>query len=515
MDQQLPGEIIRPSSAPTVEQPAVTQPYTQPQPEHIQPAPHQPYNNSQPTPDEFAAQYSPEPLKKAGKIPKKKLSFILIAIAAVALIGGSSAAAYFGVVVPNKPENKLLSALSDLAGQKELVTEGTVDVKSTDGIAVALNYKAETNLEKNQLGIAGTVGFSGTQFPYEIRYVDKNIYAKVGGLDGLSKINNSKANDFLSYAKTLTSINDKWYVVDRSYLQAVGDEASCATDISFVLTKDDISMLKSAYQKHPLFKVKSTSAVKVGNDETTKYDVEPASDPEAVAFAKELNGLSVVKKVNDCLKTGGSNNTIDKKVESAGKAETANGTMAFYISKDKKIKKLELETKDKGSTVKITAGFTYKQVSVAAPEGAKPIQELLGGLFGGGLDDLSSPGSTAALTPSAPASTNSNDVERETDIKALHGQVEAYYAQNGYYPTLANMNTNSFRATYMKGLDNEAFKDPGGSAYTLVVAPQKNIYAYAVSPSGCTNSAAKTCDSYILTATLSNGTAYAKVSLNQ
>src|SRR5437588_436170 len=32
------------------------------------------------------------------------------------------------------------------------------------------------------------------------------------------------------------------------------------------------------------------------------------------------------------------------------------------------------------------------------------------------------------------------NTERQTDIKALHGQVEAYYAQNGKYPTLANMN---------------------------------------------------------------------------
>ena len=32
------------------------------------------------------------------------------------------------------------------------------------------------------------------------------------------------------------------------------------------------------------------------------------------------------------------------------------------------------------------------------------------------------------------------DTERQTDIKAVHGQLEAYYAQNGAYPALADLN---------------------------------------------------------------------------
>src|SRR6185436_8134483 len=62
------------------------------------------------------------------------------------------------------------------------------------------------------------------------------------------------------------------------------------------------------------------------------------------------------------------------------------------------------------------------------------------------------------------------DTERQTDIKALHGQVEAYYAQNGKYPTLGNMNDGSWRTSNMKGLDGEALKDPKGSAQTLAAS---------------------------------------------
>src|SRR5882757_3970226 len=56
------------------------------------------------------------------------------------------------------------------------------------------------------------------------------------------------------------------------------------------------------------------------------------------------------------------------------------------------------------------------------------------------------------------------NTERQTDIKAIHGQVEAYYAQNGRYPTLANLNDVTWRGANMKGLDPEALKDPKGAA---------------------------------------------------
>ncbi|MDO8591795.1 MAG: type II secretion system protein [bacterium] len=108
------------------------------------------------------------------------------------------------------------------------------------------------------------------------------------------------------------------------------------------------------------------------------------------------------------------------------------------------------------------------------------------------------------------------DTERKTDINALHGQLEAYQAQNGKYPTLDNINNVSpadFRSTDMKGLDPAALQDPKGTAQTLVAAPAANDYAYAVLPAGCDN-AATDCTSYTLTATLEGGGTYVKQSLN-
>ena len=106
------------------------------------------------------------------------------------------------------------------------------------------------------------------------------------------------------------------------------------------------------------------------------------------------------------------------------------------------------------------------------------------------------------------------DTERKTDINAIHGQVEAYQAQNGKYPTLANVNDATFRSNNMKGLDPSALQDPKGTAQTLVGTPGADNYAYQVSPNGCDNGAGGDCTSYVLTATLEAGGTYVKQSLN-
>lgn len=108
------------------------------------------------------------------------------------------------------------------------------------------------------------------------------------------------------------------------------------------------------------------------------------------------------------------------------------------------------------------------------------------------------------------------NTERETDIKAVHGQLEAYYAQNGSYPAMAEVNDATWRGTNMKGLDAEALKDPKGSAQTLAASASNTAYGYAplqTDNSACTT-AAGNCAKYTLTANLEGGGTFSKSSLN-
>jgi prepilin-type N-terminal cleavage/methylation domain-containing protein len=106
------------------------------------------------------------------------------------------------------------------------------------------------------------------------------------------------------------------------------------------------------------------------------------------------------------------------------------------------------------------------------------------------------------------------DTERKTDVNAVHGQVEAYNAQNGKYPTLANVNDATFRSANMKGLDAAALADPkNAGSQQLCGTVGSGCYAYVTSPTGCDNTATD-CTSYVLTATLEAGGTYVKQSLN-
>ena len=108
------------------------------------------------------------------------------------------------------------------------------------------------------------------------------------------------------------------------------------------------------------------------------------------------------------------------------------------------------------------------------------------------------------------------NTERKTDINAVHGQVEAYNAQFGYYPTLANVNDANFRSQFMKGLDPAALADPSNpGSQQMCGAAATGCYSYVVSPANCDNTAGNLCSSYVMTAKLEGGDPdYVKNSLN-
>lgn len=112
------------------------------------------------------------------------------------------------------------------------------------------------------------------------------------------------------------------------------------------------------------------------------------------------------------------------------------------------------------------------------------------------------------------------DSERQSDLQAVQTQIEAFYANNNYYPTLANMNDSTWRDTNMKNLDEAALQDPSETSDAVTSGPlsgsaasatNKNIYGYVATPDGCTDQA---CTGYTLTAWLESGKLYTKHALD-
>lgn len=126
------------------------------------------------------------------------------------------------------------------------------------------------------------------------------------------------------------------------------------------------------------------------------------------------------------------------------------------------------------------------------------------------------------------AKKKARDSQRQTDIVALQGYIEGYYAETGKYPTLANMNDTAaegFRETSLEGLDPAALFDPkdnrasadtyASTASALVdsTTEVENRYAYSVLPANCDNETTD-CASYTLIADLEGNPGTFKKSSN-
>lgn len=109
------------------------------------------------------------------------------------------------------------------------------------------------------------------------------------------------------------------------------------------------------------------------------------------------------------------------------------------------------------------------------------------------------------------------DSERKTDINALAGQLEAAYANNGYYPGLGGFNNAAKRTSLEIRLDEKALADPktpgatgvtAGAASVPTERPATPTYVYYYTTTGCTESGVdEKCTGYALYAYLEGGAA--------
>jgi type IV pilus assembly protein PilA len=112
--------------------------------------------------------------------------------------------------------------------------------------------------------------------------------------------------------------------------------------------------------------------------------------------------------------------------------------------------------------------------------------------------------------------------KRQTDVQSIQTQVEAFFSENGYYPSRTDMNDTSFLSSKLKSLDSGALVDPSNptKSQTLVAAPAAKSYAYAVTDSSGNSCETDdtTCAKYTLTATyegsVNGATTYVKTNLD-
>lgn len=109
---------------------------------------------------------------------------------------------------------------------------------------------------------------------------------------------------------------------------------------------------------------------------------------------------------------------------------------------------------------------------------------------------------------------------RVNDIKLIQSNLETYYADSGFYPTIVEMNSAAWTTKNLKGLDPTDLQDPSTKSNQprFVDTPKAGEYAYQPTASdgvsACDNKTVA-CEQYTLTATLEGGSGtFVEKSLN-
>jgi hypothetical protein len=425
--------------------------------------------------------------------------------------------------------------------------------------------------------VSGSVSAVGLKVNYAVKTIKSagntpDVYFKVDGLTGLGDLLGSGDP---TLTQGINSLNGQWYFIDHSLFDQFAKGANTDTSFSSADAKSVLSAVGSASKQYIFtndqskqaftmnqaigrekqdgrsvyhYKVgvnkqnlkayvtalcgniKSSSLKKLfGGDEKQTEQAIGCDNASASIDKMNTNGTAdawvdthtkLIHKVRFSDKTnpsnyfdvgqdyqGGDSFPFELGFSEKTGSDSTNGSMKLTLNTKTNVFDVSGEGASTGST-KTNASFNLtispstSKVSVTAPAGAKNLIQLLNDM---GLGSLFSDGA-------ASAGTNAKDTERKTDVNALQGQIEAYYAQNGSYPSYAQLNDGNWRQTNLYGLDEQAVADPDGTAH-FASAPAASVYAYQPTPGGCDNVKTQ-CTGYTLTATLSDGTTYAKKDLN-
>ncbi|TXG76339.1 hypothetical protein E6P97_03690 [Patescibacteria group bacterium] len=345
------------------------------------PAPTTPAPATTPAPS-FGA--SPSPVSPSTKKRPAK-ALLIAAIAAVVLLGGG-AAAYFGVVVPNKPENKLKAAVENLSNQEVFTAKGSMKVEA-QGMTVNIAFNMLHVDPANKVALIDLAGtMSGVTVPVEARYVGNNVYVKLGDVGTLKSILTAQMDSPESAAlvdQVAAKVSNQWIEIDQTLLNQTADkakaESGCSSEELMVksraASKDLLTLATDDETK--AYTITSATPEQVDGVDTTKLEL-ALDKAKLTEFGKKAEELQSIKDLNNCL-DGGSNSAEVTADESSDITK-----FNVWIDGSKHIKRVELATTSGTGDDKATTTLDFTMVAdaptVEKPADAKPVMQLYGEL---------------------------------------------------------------------------------------------------------------------------------------
>lgn len=335
----------------------------------------------QPTPQPTVPQtdsMQPTVVKKQ----RKALKIVLIALLGLGILGGGTAAAYFGMVLPNKPENVLKMAVANSLQKTSTSINANVEGKA-DEVAYKVDFASKANTTTKASSVETKITISGVSLAVEARYVDKAAYVKVKDLDKLSGLVSAyspQASPLLTQVSA--KVNDKWFEIDSTLIKTA--KLDCLLESDNTISDDNLKSLLDDYTKNPFVTIDKTSADTVNGKAATKFEL-TLDNKTADQYSKSLENTDQIKKINECFGEEAVSGVVgDQDITQNVKEAAVTGKTPFTIWVDKATKTITrasiqstADQKKQGIDVKVDATMDYSEVKVDKPNGAVPITTLL------------------------------------------------------------------------------------------------------------------------------------------
>lgn len=175
---------------------------------------------------------------------KQPRRLLLLLIIAMVVLGSGGAFAYFGMVVPNRPENVLRSMLTNTVSSKTMQSEGKIYIELED-FSTTIDFTSAadvSNLSEPRVSATFDADILIAKLNLELVLFDRDAYFKLSGLDGVLDLFSGQlgASDELSGTidTVLNELLGKWFVINESLINQSGItlSESAEQDLSTIMT---------------------------------------------------------------------------------------------------------------------------------------------------------------------------------------------------------------------------------------------------------------------------------------
>jgi len=319
--------------------------------------------------------------QKKGFLKSKKAKLVAL-VAVIFVVLGGSAAAYYGVILPNQPQRIAQQAIANTINQEKVKSgffEGEVSFSGgevSQGLS-SISFVGSSNQE-GAINLTLTANTAVTKINFDLKSQDsKTLYVRLSGLDGLDKLlgmytggSSDEAAFIATLAPVISHINNQWYTLDESLLNQLGGGVVSAAENK--ISSEDAKKIGEIYKKHQFLQIDKKLADEKIHGVNSYHIQASINKDQLTGFLNEVKSADIKALPIE-----------QEMIDEVAKVDFSKYPFELWVSKsDRVITQVATSFEQDDTKVKVRVALfdINKPVTVDKPEDAKSVLELLGEL---------------------------------------------------------------------------------------------------------------------------------------